>query len=126
MPVLVSRTDLALLSLEGLSLGDAFGETFFTDDAEQRIHERRLREGRWRWTDDTAMALSIVETLVARGSVDQDVLARRFAARYAAEPARGYAPATHRMLSAVHAGAHWHQAATSQQLELGAARRRIR
>jgi hypothetical protein len=32
----------------------------------------------------------IVETLVARGGVDQDELARRFAARYVAEPGRGY------------------------------------
>jgi len=40
----------ALLCLEGLSLGDAFGESFFTSDASQRVESRRLRPGLWRWT----------------------------------------------------------------------------
>lgn len=103
--------DRALLSLDGLSLGDAFGESFFVEDATQRVRDRRLGEGPWRWTDDTAMALCIVETLAARGVLDQDHLARGFAARYVQDPGRGYGPATHRMLSEIHAGAHWHQVA---------------
>jgi ADP-ribosylglycohydrolase len=104
----------ALLSLEGLSLGDAFGESFFTPDALERIESRRLSEGPWRWTDDTAMAVSIVETLVARGVVHQDDLAMRFAARYGEDPIRGYGAATHRGLSQVRAGRHWRAVAEGQ------------
>jgi hypothetical protein len=81
--------------------------SFFVSDAARRVRERRLVPGVWSWTDDTAMTIGIVETLVARGGVDQDELARRFAARYVAERGRGYGRATHRTLSLVHAGRHW-------------------
>lgn len=103
----------ALLSLDGLSLGDAFGETFFTDEAAQRVRGQRLSDGPWRWTDDTAMAVSIVETLGACGTVDQDDLAGRLAARYAEDPARGYGPAMHGVLSDIRAGRHWRPTASS-------------
>jgi ADP-ribosylglycohydrolase len=104
----------ALLSLEGLSLGDAFGESFFAPDASRRLATRRLRAGPWRWTDDTAMAVSIVETLAARGEVDQDDLAARFARRYAEDPARGYGFATHIGLRAIGRGGHWRSVAMGQ------------
>jgi hypothetical protein len=58
----IGRLERALLSLEGVSLGDAFGESFFTGDIAARIANRRLSEGPWRWTDDTATAISLVET----------------------------------------------------------------
>ena len=109
-----TRFERALLSLEGLSLGDAFGESFFTADARERVHSRRLLEGPWRWTDDTAMAVSIVETLVACGTIDQHDLAARFARRYGEEPGRGYGPATHRGLSEIRAGGGWRTVAAGQ------------
>jgi ADP-ribosylglycohydrolase len=102
------RRARAWLALDGLSLGDAFGESFFVHDAAQRVRAQRLAPGPWRWTDDTAMAIGIVETLAARGGIDQDELARRFAARYVAEPRRGYGPAMHQALSDIHAGHPWH------------------
>jgi ADP-ribosylglycohydrolase len=101
------RLARAWLALEGLALGDAFGETFFVPDASQRVSTQKLAGGQWRWTDDTAMAIGIVETLAARGGIDQDELARRFAAGYVAEPWRGYGPAMHRALRDIHAGRHW-------------------
>lgn len=104
----------ALLCLEGLSLGDAFGESFFTADASQRVERRELRPGLWRWTDDTVMALAIVETLAAHGAVSQEALAERFVTRYVEDPGRGYGPATHRGLSAVRAGADWRETANGQ------------
>jgi ADP-ribosylglycohydrolase len=104
----------ALLSLEGLSLGDAFGESFFTADAPQRVHSRRLRDGPWRWTDDTAMAVSIVDTLVAHETIDQDDLAARFARRHGEEPGRGYGAATHWGLSEIRAGRDWRTVAAGQ------------
>jgi hypothetical protein len=53
----------AYLSLEGLSVGDAFGERFFGNPARvAALIERRVApEGVWRWTDDTQMAQCIVD-----------------------------------------------------------------
>jgi ADP-ribosylglycohydrolase len=114
MSLAVERLERALLSLEGLSLGDAFGESFFTGDALERIANRRLPKQEWKWTDDTAMAVSIVETLVACGTVDQDDLAGRFAERYMRDPGRGYGLATHRGLSEICAGRPWRTVAAGQ------------
>ena len=50
---------------------------------------------RWIWTDDTAMAISIVEVLRDHGAIDAEVLAQRFARRYIADPARGYGRGAH-------------------------------
>ncbi|HEV2784942.1 MAG TPA: ADP-ribosylglycohydrolase family protein, partial [Solirubrobacteraceae bacterium] len=105
-----TRQERALLSLEGLSLGDAFGQTFFTEDPLQLVRERRLPDEPWPWTDDTAMAISVVETLAAFEFVNQNDLARRFTARYASEPDRGYGPGTQRILGDVSAGHYWRTA----------------
>jgi ADP-ribosylglycohydrolase len=96
--------------LEGLSVGDAFGETFFvpTDHACWLIDQRATSGRRpWPWTDDTAMALSIVDVLVEHGTVDCDALAAAFAARHAAEPWRGYAGTAREILCAIGEGEPW-------------------
>ncbi len=96
--------------LDGLSVGDAFGESFFPRRGD--IEARRIAtHGPWRWTDDTAMAVSITEELIARGDVDEDALAVRFARRYAAEPWRGYGGTAHEILTAIGDGMPWNVAA---------------
>jgi ADP-ribosylglycohydrolase len=102
------RLDRALLSLEGLSVGDAFGERFFvhrpdlakiqTANNYEDLRRVQLEAPPWRWTDDTAMALSIVKCLAADSSINQDHLALEFSKRYVAEPRRGYGPAMHDLL----------------------------
>jgi hypothetical protein len=59
------RIRRAAQSLEGLSCGDAFGERFFLPDAvaKSMIQERAVPAPPWFFTDDTVMALSILETL---------------------------------------------------------------
>lgn len=97
-------------SLRGLSLGDAFGETWFSVPATQLsqvIGERRVPEGPWVWTDDTAMAVSLYRVLLDRGEVVQDDLARLFAAAYADDPYRGYGPSMHGVLAAIGEGEPW-------------------
>lgn len=97
-------------SLDGLSVGDAFGETFFA--RRNRIAMRQIVDDTaWRWTDDTAMALSIVEELAARGDVDEDVLADRFARRHTDEPWRGYGGTAHSILTYIADGLPWNAAA---------------
>lgn len=103
----------ARLCLEGLSVGDAFGERFFVnpDVVDALIDERAMPRAPWHWTDDTAMALSVVETLNLAGRVDPDDLARRFAERYARDPHRGYGGTAHDILAAIARGEAWRVAA---------------
>jgi ADP-ribosylglycohydrolase len=93
-------------SLEGLSVGDAFGELFFRLSPNQ-TSAADLPSGPWPWTDDTHMALSIVEVLKTYGAIDQDALARAFARRFAAEPYRGYGSGAIRLLEELVAGVDW-------------------
>lgn len=96
----------ALLSLDGLSLGDSFGERFFRPPWErEEAGEGLLPEGPWPYTDDTEMALSIVEVLLARGAIDQDELAARFASRMT--PTRGYGAGAFGILQGIRQGRSW-------------------
>ena len=95
-------------SLEGLSVGDAFGELFFRLSPYETTASQ-LPSGTWQWTDDTHMALSIVEILEQYGRIDQDALARAFARRFTQEPYRGYAGGATRLLSHVAKGGDWRE-----------------
>ena len=61
------RMRRARLSLQGLSVGDAFGERFFVNPStvESLIEQRAIPRPPWRCTDDTIMAASIVDVLEA-------------------------------------------------------------
>lgn len=83
------RLQNARLALDGLSVGDAFGQQFFAE-LPLEIATRRLPPPIWRYTDDTEMALAIFEVLRDGGTIDQDLLANRFARRYQLEYDRGY------------------------------------
>src|SRR5579864_9196380 len=97
----MSRT---LRSLDGLSVGDAFGDQFFIPGETARIEHRQTLKPPWPYTDDTEMALSIVRVLQEIGYVDQDLLAFHFADRYHRNPNRGYGATAHRILRAIAAG----------------------
>ncbi|MCE9573531.1 MAG: ADP-ribosylglycohydrolase family protein [Deltaproteobacteria bacterium] len=104
----------ALDSLVGLSVGDALGQSFLLlgAAAEPLLARRAVRKERpWRWTDDTAMAISIVRHLNAYGTLDPDELAPAFADRYMAEPHRGYGGAARTVLTRIAAGAPWRREA---------------
>ncbi|MFO7679397.1 MAG: ADP-ribosylglycohydrolase family protein [Chloroflexota bacterium] len=95
-------------SLEGLSVGDSFGELFF-GLSPYEVTSAQLPSGTWRWTDDTHMALSIVEVLEKFGYVDQDYLAQAFARRFNQEPHRGYAGGAMRLLTQISTGGSWQE-----------------
>src|SRR5688572_18456068 len=107
------RIRRAALALDGLSVGDALGETCFRDENYEAILEDPYATARapWSWTDDTAMALGIYEVLDELGRIDQDALARRFAKRYQAQPGRGYGAGAHRLLSQIAGGIDWRASA---------------
>jgi ADP-ribosylglycohydrolase len=101
-------------SLQGLAVGDAFGETMFrpADEVAKRVAKRLIEPRRpWRWTDDTAMALSIVEVLGRYDRIDADALAEAFARRWAEDPHRGYGQGAITLLTRVAYGADWRREA---------------
>lgn len=109
------RLARAKLAVEGLSVGDALGQTCFHPDNYAALLDDPRATGRapWEYTDDTEMALAIVEVLKARGRVDQDALAHAFARRFELLPFRGYGGGAIRLLGAIAGGADWRAAAAS-------------
>ncbi|MEV6975962.1 ADP-ribosylglycohydrolase family protein [Kitasatospora sp. NPDC093806] len=102
----------ALDSLQGLTLGDAFGDRWFAvpvDEAPAALAARLVRPAPWHWTDDSAMALVLVHHLREHGEIRQDALAREFAAEYTADYGRKYGPSMHEVLREVHGGADWRE-----------------
>ena len=89
-------------------MGDAVGEQIlrrlpaFTWDAV-------IPRGPLPWTDDTHMALFVVEVLSQQGEIDQDQLALRFAQRFTADPERGYSAATWKFLKRAGWGGDWRE-----------------
>ena len=108
------RMQRALLSLEGLAIADAVGEMLAYRHYEApEIIERGLPAGPWFRTDDSEMAISIVEELNLLGFVHQDALARRFASRFKLDPDRGYGKMTRIQLSEINRGGGWRQGAAN-------------
>jgi ADP-ribosylglycohydrolase len=101
------RAALAHSALQGLSVGDAFGERFFVHPSSVQllVSSRALPAEPWEFTDDTQMALSIVAILKRHGAIDQTHLARSFGRHY--EPRRGYGPAMMQWMPAVRGGVPW-------------------
>lgn len=103
----------ARCSLEGLSVGDAFGETFFINpdvveglieqcafgDSHVELH-RRHADGPF----DLFRARQY-------GHIHQPALARSFAERY--DSTRGYGPSMHRLLWEIKCGEDWSERASS-------------
>ncbi|MFD5465985.1 ADP-ribosylglycohydrolase family protein [Kitasatospora sp. NPDC127059] len=83
-------------ALEGLALGDGFGERWFPLFRTPKVAFTQIRarqvppESPWHWTDDTAMALSVYGVLTAYEAVHQERLAQAFGATYLADAYRGY------------------------------------
>lgn len=98
----------ARLSLEGLSVADAFGEQWLHAGPAARevgLGRRVAPLGKtWTWTDDTAMAVSVLDELARTGTLDEAALGARFARRYVAEPWRGYGRGAHHVLAAIAEG----------------------
>ena len=104
-------------SLDGLSVGDAFGQRFFFErDGDVLIDTRTPPDmrGGWRWTDDTAMADALTRHLQVFECLNDDNaddLAMRWATIYMNDPDRGYGGAIQRLLVGIYAGDDWRVAA---------------
>jgi len=108
------RIERALLSLEGLAIGDASGEMLACNcaSARQRV-AKGLMCGPWFHTDDTEMALSIFDELQRHGRILPEELALRFSERFRKDPDRGYGAMARNILRAILSGEEWQQASAS-------------
>ncbi|WP_086783808.1 ADP-ribosylglycohydrolase family protein [Streptomyces caniscabiei] len=109
--------DHARAGLDGLVMGDAFGDSWFTrsdEDAEALWASREPRPRPWPWTDDSAMAFVLFAHLTTHGEVRPDALAAEFAAEYDRDPARGYGPSMHSVLRGIHEGGDWRDVTTAR------------
>lgn len=118
-----NKLELAKQSLLGLSVGDAFGETFFgpIDDISLRWQQRVLLSGTWPFTDDTVMGIGVYNILSRLGSIDQDELAKEFAANYQLDENRGYGATARRILRSITEGGDWIEESTSVFEGMGSA-----
>jgi ADP-ribosylglycohydrolase len=106
-----ARMERVRLALDGLSVGDAFGEHFFfAESLRGAVAERWLPDPPWEYTDDTVMALGIAEVLDRHGGIEKDELARVFARNYRKDPMRGYGGMAHTILQAILWGVPWREA----------------
>ncbi|WP_329556994.1 ADP-ribosylglycohydrolase family protein [Streptomyces sp. NBC_00696] len=113
----MSSPQHAHASLDGLVMGDAFGDSWFTrsdEDAEELWAARELRPAPWSWTDDSAMAFVLFAHLTAHGEVQPGALAGEFAAEYERDPNRGYGPSMHGILRRIGDGEDWQAVTTGQ------------
>jgi ADP-ribosylglycohydrolase len=102
------RKELAEVVLDGLSVGDAFGELFAygSESVRERVG-KGVMAGPWWWTDDTAMALGIMECLQRAGTIEEPTLAWIFSRNYKRQPDRGYGRMARKVLDGIAAGEDW-------------------
>jgi len=102
-------------SLEGLSVGDAIGEALSYQHYRCRdlCDFSAFRPGTVRYTDDTEMALAVVETLERLEGMDEDVVAWAFSVRYRNDPERGYGKMARHILKEIGNGTPWRDASVN-------------
>src|SRR5579859_6148210 len=79
------RLERARCALEGLSVGDSFGERWFYIPGELSAGLMAVRAEPapiWDYTDDTQMALSVYAILRQHQTINRDQLALSFVRRY--------------------------------------------
>lgn len=109
------RIKYAKRALDGIALGDCFGQSYFMPDeiACEKIKKREILNEPWYFTDDTVMAIGIYRTLEIYGTINQDALASIFAKNYALDWHRGYGGTAHSILRSIKEGQHWQDVASA-------------
>jgi poly(ADP-ribose) glycohydrolase ARH3 len=78
-------------AMVGSALGDAIGELAFRWDEEERLRVIVDRMKKLVYTDDTAMAMGLAESILQKKGIDQQHLGEIFSRNFHREPWRGYA-----------------------------------
>ncbi len=111
----LQRIQLAQKALNGVAIGDAFGDSFFgdADSIAQNIYERNIPQTLWEFTDDTVMSLAVLEELESNGTIDQNSLMQRFCINHNLDPMRGYGATVRMLLREASEGKNWQEVAAS-------------
>ncbi len=75
----------------GSALGDAIGELAFMVPQRERLCSKLDSVSQFRYTDDTAMAIGLAQSIIKTKGIDQQDLGATFRANFQREPWRGYA-----------------------------------
>ena len=75
----------------GSALGDAVGELAFRYPQEHLLSSTLEQTSLLRYTDDTAMAIGLAESIIEKNGIDERHLGDRFRDNFEREPWRGYA-----------------------------------
>lgn len=75
----------------GSAIGDAIGEIAFSYPEKEKLLKVIARVKELIYTDDTAMAIGLAESLIERKGLDQEHLGETFHKNFIREPWRGYA-----------------------------------
>jgi len=78
-------------AMVGSAVGDAIGELAFRFTAKNRLSAVVLQQETLVYTDDTAMAIGLAESILQKGEIDQQALGDTFCRNFYREPWRGYA-----------------------------------
>jgi poly(ADP-ribose) glycohydrolase ARH3 len=78
-------------AMVGSALGDALGETAFLHPQKDRLRSKLGQLPELCYTDDTAMAMGLAESIVERGDIDPEHVGKTFSENFEREPWRGYA-----------------------------------
>lgn len=95
----------------GSALGDAIGELAFSYPSEKALWTIIKKTDLLQYTDDTAMALGIAESLGERGTIDPHHLGETFRKNFEREPWRGYGPGPPTVFTLVRQGCSYQEAA---------------
>ena len=114
-PNVTERLLRARESLEGLSVGDAIGESLSYQHYRCReiCDFSAFRPGTVRYTDDTEMAVAVFETLERLGEIDENVMAWAFSARFRKDSDRGYGKMARHILKEIGNGTPWRDASSN-------------
>jgi poly(ADP-ribose) glycohydrolase ARH3 len=85
------RKSKILGAMLGSALGDAIGELAFLYPAEETLLHILSRAKELKYTDDTAMAIGLAESLIRENGLVQQKLGDQFSMNFHYEPWRGYA-----------------------------------
>jgi len=91
-------------AMVGSALGDAIGELAFGNRGRGLLSAAVERLEELRYTDDTAMAIGLAESILERRRIDQEHLGDTFSRNFFREPWRGYAPGPPTIFSLVRSG----------------------
>ena len=98
----------------GSAIGDAIGEIAFTHPEKKSLCEIIDRIDKLIYTDDTAMAIGLAESILLKKGIDQQHLGDTFSRNFFREPWRGYASGPPTLFSLVrHTGISYVEAARS-------------